>query len=197
MHSSQDASDIVADRNNSANICLLTGYHSTPTNPEEFCDDKLPHPGMPQFIDKSGTIDAEFSWFPKSSQLEFKNATLGFDTTQMGRRCDEWRRSLPDPTKFRPWVKGFFDGVPSAAGGKYTPEAASIRAGMESGKQLVTQLTTACPPLEKTDCEAVWLAWGECEASGQQVMRYTVEVEAAAGGAECEHEDGFAQRQPC
>ena len=74
---------------------------------------------MPHFIDKTGsrsveydsfscrssifdagTIDAEFSWFPKSDRLEFKNATLGFDTTQMGLRCDEFRRSLPDPTKF-------------------------------------------------------------------------------------------------
>ena len=62
---------------------------------------------------------------------------------------------------------------------------------MASGHQLVTQLTTACPQIQKTDCEAVWLAWGECEADGQQVMRYTIEVEAMAGGAECEHEDGW------
>ena len=94
-------------------------------------------------------------------------------------------------------MKDFFNGIPSAASGKYTPEAASIRASMESGKQLVNQFTTACPPLQKTDCNAVWLAWGECEADGHQVMRYTIEVEAAVGGAECEHEDGFSQRHAC
>eukprot|EP01052_Picozoa_sp_SAG31_P044065 SAG31_NODE_7550_length_1657_cov_2.932606_1_plen_297_part_00 len=176
-------------------VCLLTGYHSTPTNPEEFCDNNLPHHGMPKFIDQTGTHESTFDWFPKADQLEFKN--MGFDTTNMGLRCDAWRRSLPDPKKFRPWVKKVFDGVPSAASGKYTPEAASIRASMESGKQLVTKFTTMCPPLERTDCEAVWLAWGECEADRSQVMRYTIEVEAAAGGVECLHEDGFAERRAC
>ena len=147
-----------------------------------------------------GTIDANWSWFLEATSktaFEFTNKTLGFDTTQMGLRCDEYRRALPDPTKYRPWVRDFFAGVPSAASGKYTPAAASIRAGMESGKQLVTQYTMKCPPLEKTDCEAVWLAWGECQADGTQVVRYTVEVEAAAGGAACEHEDGFAKSRAC
>ncbi len=77
--------------NNSANICLLTSYHGTPTTPGEFCDDKLPHPGFPKFIDQSGTINAEWSWFPEAtakSSFEFSNTTLGFDTRQMGLRCD-------------------------------------------------------------------------------------------------------------
>ncbi len=77
------------------------------------------------------------------------------------------------------------------------PAAASIRAGMESGKKLVSSFMTQCPPLAKTDCEAVWLAWGECQADSMQVVRYTIEIEAAAGGAPCEHEDGFAQTRPC
>ena len=66
-------------------------------------------------------------------------------------RCDEYRRSLPDPAKYRPWVRDFFDGVPSAAGGKYTPAAASIRAGMESGKQVSTQSNAAVAPVMSRD----------------------------------------------
>ena len=60
--------------------------------------------GLPKFIDRTGTKEGEFAWFPGAGALEFKNVALGFDTTTMGLRCDNWRRSLPDPTRFRPWA---------------------------------------------------------------------------------------------
>ena len=171
----------------------------------EACDDDLPEPGLPHFIDKRGSVDAEFSWFPGAAELEFSNATLGFDTKGMGLVCDGWRRTMPDPTKYRPWVKAAFDGVPSFSHQQwvtksepYTPEAAALRAGLRSGQALVLNFTTPCPPPTKVDCAAVWLAWGECEADGSgRVMRYTVERDAVAGGAECPHDDGYSQKHPC
>ena len=51
--------------------------------------------------------------------------------------------------------------------------------------------------MRKTDCRAIWAAWGECQADGQQVWRYTVEEGAVLGGKACEHEDGLAQAFPC
>lgn len=78
---------------------------------------------MPHFIDKSGAIEAQWSDFPEAASktaFEFQNVKLGFDTTKMGLRCDGYRRSLPDPAKYRVWVREYFDGVPSAAGGKYS-----------------------------------------------------------------------------
>ena len=80
----------------------------------------------------------------------------------------------------------------------YTPEAAALRAGLRSGQALVLNFTTPCPQPTKVDCAAVWLAWGECEADGSgRVMRYTVERDAVAGGAECPHDDGYSEKHPC
>ena len=92
-----------------------------------------------------------------------------------------------------------FAGVSShpPADEKYTPAGAAARAKLRSGKALVLNFTRPCPALVKADCEAVWLAWGECQADGQQVRRYTVEKEPVLGGTACEHEDGFAASFPC
>ena len=103
------------------------------------------------------------------------------------------------------WVKAAFDGVPSFSHQQwvtknepYTPEAAALRAGLRSGQALVLNFTTPCPQPTKVDCAAVWLAWGECEADGSgRVMRYTVERDAVAGGAECPHDDGYSEKHPC
>lgn len=65
----------------------------------------------------------------------------------------------------------------------YTVEATAIRASLRSERVLVQNYTITCPPVTtKTDCAAIWVAWGGCEAGGLQVMRYTVEVEAVGGG---------------
>ena len=149
------------------------------------------------FIDQTGTVDADWTWFPGAAELEFVNETLGFDTGEMGLRCDEWRRVAPVKSKYRPWVKMAFEDVPSAATGPYTPEAAAIRAGLESGHALVLNFTEPCPELTKTNCNAIWVAWGECQVDGQQMMRYTVEDDAVGGGVPCQHRDGFALKRPC
>ena len=187
--------------NNSANICLLTGYHSTPSNPEAFCDAELAlrqHTGkLPKLIDQTGSKEATWADFPGAQQLEFVNQRLGFDTGNIGLRCNEWRRTMPSPALYRPWVRQRFEGVPSAAGGSYTPAAAAVRSSMASGRTLVLNFTQPCPALVKQDCQAIWVAWGECEAGGTQVMRYTVEQDAVLGGVECAHGDGFEQARAC
>ena len=81
--------------------------------------------------------------------------------------------------------------------GDYTPEAAGIRASMHSGLVLIHNFTQPCPTPTKADCHAIWVAWGECEADGYQVMRYTIEEYPRLGGFACEYSDGFAQRQRC
>ena len=60
--------------------------------------------------------------------------------------------SVPNAALYRPWVRQFFEGVPSHAGNqsigleeKYTPEAAALRAGLRSGKALVLNFTQPCP----------------------------------------------------
>ena len=176
-------------------MCLLFDYHGN-----EACDDKLPPPSAPNaFIDQTGAVRAEWAWFPEAANLEFVNASLRFDTTSIGLRCDGWRRHLPVAAKYRPWVKAAFEGVPSTASGEYSPEAAAIRAGLASGKALVQTFTEPCPPppAAKTECRAYWLAWGECEADGLQTMRYTIEDEPSAGALPCAYTDGYSQRQPC
>ena len=188
--------DNVFLNNSVGNICLLTSYH--PPNNER-CDWHLPKPGEPKFIDRRGSIEARWSWFPEStSTLEFVNTRLGFDTRTMGLRCDGWRKSLPLASLYRPWVQSTFAGVPSSGGGPYTPEAAAVRASMKSGLVLTQNFTRPCPvPVARTDCRAIWVAWGECQSSGQQIMRYTVEQSATTDGNPCEHEDGFARQRPC
>lgn len=103
--------------------------------------------GMPAsfYMDWSGSIDANWSWFPGASQLEFVNASLRFDTRQAGLYCDGWRRSVPDPTKYRPFVKHAFAsvmGIPEH--GHYTPEAAALRSGLRTGQALVLNFTIPC-----------------------------------------------------
>ena len=106
---------------------------------------------------------------------------------------------MPDPTKYRPFVKKAFDGVSAYAGrdSKYTPDAASIRSGLRSGNALVLNFTMDCPPLAKTDCEGVWLDFGECEKDGSKLMRFAVEKMAAAGGQPCDHLEGKTRRVSC
>lgn len=114
-----------------------------------------------------------------------------------GLYCDEWRRSLPDATKYRPFVKNAFAdvmGLPEH--GHYTPAAAELRSGLRTGQALVLNFTVPCPLLERRDCYGVWLAWGECGPSGQS-MRYTVEYTALAGGAACPWRDGHVAMQKC
>eukprot|EP01051_Picozoa_sp_SAG22_P008108 SAG22_NODE_600_length_8677_cov_18.222429_6_plen_309_part_00 len=193
--------------NNSRNICLLTSYYGTLKQPGEHCDEQLPVAGLPEFIDSRGSIEADWSDFPGATGagLEFVNEKLGFDTTAMGLRCDGWRRSMPDKSKYRSWVKTAFDGVPSFAGNQsigesqpYTPEAAALRAGLRSGLALINNFSAPCPLAKRRDCAGFWAASGECEADGSgQFMRYTVEVAAVAGGAACAHPDGFLQKRPC
>lgn len=154
-------------------------------------------------------MEAEWAWFKGAADLEFVNRTLGFDTRTMGLRCDEFRRSLPLASLYRPWVRRFFNGVPSAADGDYTPTAAALRAGLESGRALVLNFTRPCPPLPKAqDCRAIWVAAGECSPGGgalaitnttatMQVMRYTIEDEPTKGGVPCEFEDGLEHARPC
>lgn len=141
------------------------------------------------------------SQFPDATGtgFEFINPELRFDTREMGLRCDEFRRSLPSPAKYRPWVKAAFADVPSSppSDEKYTPAAAAARAKLRSGKALVLNFTEPCPPLSSSDCEAIWVAWGECQADGEQVWRYTIEKEPTLGGKACDHEDGFAQMFAC
>ena len=90
-----------------------------------------------------------------------------------------------------------FAGVPSAATGKYTPEAAAVRGSVRSGQALVLNFTQPCPPVAKADCSGWWADWGECETNGHKVVRFTVEVEAAGGGKPCAHMDGDAARHSC
>ena len=176
-------------------VCFLTSYHSANGTR---CDDELPLNGGDRFIDRGHSVQAQWGWFPGADHLAFVHAATGIDTNDAGLQCDEWRTSMPTKATYRAWVRRTFEAVPSdAAGGSYTPEAAELRASLHSGRQLVEEFTTACPPLKKTDCVGVWLAWGECEADGRQVMRYTVEQKAMAGGSACPREDGEVMRAPC
>jgi hypothetical protein len=67
---------------------------------------------------------------------------------------------------------------------------------MESGAKLL-EMAEPCPPLAKMDCVGELLPWGQCQADGKMVFRFTVEVEAALGGAPCAREDGEAVSPAC
>ena len=142
-------------------------------------------------------------WYPLHEEVPPEEQATAFCTDEpgfvdaTGLRCNEWRRTMPSPALYRPWVRQRFEGVPSAAGGSYTPAAAAVRSSMASGRTLVFNFTQPCPALVKQDCQAIWVAWGECEAGGTQVMRYTVEQDAVLGGVECAHGDGFEQARAC
>ena len=166
-------------------------------------------------LNADGSRNATFAEFPGADNLEFVLASEAIDTKKIGLRCDEFRRHMPMPHKYRPWVRQFFDGVPSFTPicwpkftgpaqekceqefNKYTPAAASLRASMRSGLKLLEDFTEPCPPLTSTDCEGELVPWGECEADGTMVMRFTVEAEAAMGGKPCERHDGEEVRVKC
>ena len=78
----------------------------------------------------------------------------------------------------------------------YTAAAATNIASMESGAKLL-EMAEPCPPLAKMDCVGELLPWGQCQADGKMVFRFTVEVEAALGGAPCAREDGGAVSPAC
>ena len=165
--------------------------------------------GLPAayYVDWSGSVDADWRWFPRANQLEFVNASLGFDTRRAGLFCDGWRRSIPDATRYRPFVKSAFAGIMALPEhGHYTPEAAALRSGVRTGRALLLNFTVPCPPPGRTDCTGVWLAWGECqmthqvgrgESTGGQLMRYTIETPALAGGEPCPLLDGQTSIRPC
>ena len=110
--------------NSVGNICMRTSYGSN----GRFCDDALEtahSPGwlpedkgalLSSYANRTGNRDGEWSWFPGHEQLEFVNRSLGIDTTQAGLVCDEFRRAIPDPKQYRPFVRKYFDGIPSFAG---------------------------------------------------------------------------------
>eukprot|EP00035_Acanthoeca_spectabilis_P000484 m.73609 g.73609 ORF g.73609 m.73609 type:complete len:246 (+) comp10237_c0_seq2:1814-2551(+) len=105
---------------------------------------------------------------------------------------------LPASRFLRPWVMRSFANLNATAGGRYTPEGAAARSSLRSGKTLLLNFSQPCPALlDKQNCEAVWLDWGECEADRTKILRFTVEREAIAGGVPCIHPDGYAQKVPC
>jgi hypothetical protein len=138
-------------------------------------------------------------WFPEANQLEFTNSTLGFDTRQAGLYCDGWRRSIPQASRYRRFVKEAFAGVMALPEhGHYTPAAAALRSSVRTGRALVLNFTVPCPThLPQMGCVGVWLGWGECQANGQMLMRYTVESAALGGGAACPWVDGYTSMHPC
>lgn len=156
--------------------------------------------GLPDshYVDWSGSIDAEWSWFAGAAQLEFFNASLRFDTRQSGLFCDGWRRRVPDAKQYRPFVKRAFDGVPALpAHGHYTPEAAELRSRVRTGRALVQNFTVACPALGNQDCVGIWLAWGECQRNNKQLMRYTIDTPALMRGKQCPWLDGYTKFVSC
>jgi hypothetical protein len=114
-------------------------------------------------IDASGTVDAEWAWFPRADSLEFTLTDPPIDTTRAGLRCDEFRKRMPNKATYRAWVRNAFDGVPShgplcsqadpsCPRWTYTPEAAAVRAGLRSGRKLLDE-SVLCPPLQRTNCQ--------------------------------------------
>jgi hypothetical protein len=198
--------------NNSKRFGFTTRFQNGSTVP--LYDDDAVHPpadpmrGGKRCITKADYTDAQFSDFPRHQQLEFKALGGAIDTTKIGLRCDEFRRSMPAKATYRAWARRYFDGVashcPICWGNAktpgcpivYTAAAATKIASMESGAKLLG-MTEPCPPLSKTDCEGELLPWGQCQADGKMVFRFTIEVEAALGGAPCAREDGEAVSLLC
>ena len=198
--------------NNSRRFGFSTRFRNGSTT--ELYDDEAIHPpadlmrsGKPCIV-KADYTDAQFSDFPQHQQLEFKALGGAIDTTKIGLRCDEFRRSMPIKAAYRAWARQFFEGVASqcpicwpntkAPGcpNVYTAAAATKIASMASGVKLLGMIEQ-CPPLVKTDCIGELLPWGQCQADGKMVFRFTVEVQAALGGAPCAHEDGESVPLPC
>lgn len=149
-------------------------------------------------MDWTGSGEGQWAWFPAADALEFVNATLGFDTRRAGLHCDDFRKTLPDAARYRPWVLAAFAGVSAVGSGGYTPAAAAVRSGLRTGQALLLNFTVPCPAVTpRVDCHAIWQDWGECEADGAKVVRYTVEADAAGGGRPCTHSDGYEERRTC
>lgn len=88
--------------------------------------------------------------------------------------------------------------MPLSAPNYYIDSGGSCGTGLRSGKALVLNFTVPCPPVQPTDCHAIWVAIGECETDGSGIMmRFTIEVDAMAGGVGCLHEDGYVEKRPC
>jgi len=184
--------------NSVGNICFSKGFGDGSLICDEALDKNSVHgEPMKSFINSDGSLEGDFTWFPGAADLELVNKSLGIDSNHAGLQCDEWRRSMPMKSLFRPWVKAFFEEVPSTASGDYTPEAAALRASMRSGMALTQNFTQPCPPLTKTDCVGVWLDWGECMSEKTKLRRFTIETEVAAGGIECDRLDGDVEAFSC
>ena len=85
-------------------------------------------------------------------------------------RCDSFVAHRP--LRWHAQGQGGARWRPEAAGGPTRPRPHRFALAGHSG--LVLNFTQPCPPLSKTDCSAIWVAWGECEADGTQTMRFTV-----------------------
>jgi hypothetical protein len=99
--------------NSVGNICMASG-HDSPTDGLH-CDDELTNNTahgllLDKYMDRTGSGEGEWAWFPGAAQLEFVNESLGFDTRRAGLVCDEFRRSMPVKAMYRPWLKTRFDG---------------------------------------------------------------------------------------
>ena len=204
--------------NNSNRFGFLTRFENGSL--VELFDEQAVHPPASHMSCKPCIIeadytDAEFSDFPKHEQLEFKAFGGAIDTTKAGLRCDEFRRSMPSKAEYRAWAREYFDGISSynpicrsrptkaeqqrcwhSKANTYSAAAATKIASMESGAKLLG-IHRACPPLTKSDCISELLPWGQCQANGKQVFRFTIQAEATLGGVPCEHEDGEPIVLPC
>jgi hypothetical protein len=163
------------------------------------CDQAIDKNGFAHWIDRRDSIDAMWSWFPHSRQLEFKHPLINVDTGRAGLRCDQWRKSMPSPAAYRPWVRAAFAHLNSSGGPTYSREIATEISGLRSGKHLLLGLTKPCPSPSSSsvDCEGVLLPWGQCEANGTQIMRWTVEQFGVGAGKPCEYRDGTELRVSC
>eukprot|EP01045_Picozoa_sp_COSAG04_P016197 COSAG04_NODE_1334_length_7181_cov_3.337334_3_plen_692_part_00 len=162
------------------------------------CDEDIEKDGFGHWIDQRDSIAANWSWFPKHAELEFVHPEIDVDTRRAGLRCDQWRTAMPSPAAYRPWVREAFAHLNSSGGPIYSMEAATEISGLHSGKHLLLDLNKPCPPPSaSSDCEAVLLPWGQCEADGTKVMRWTVERFNVGSGKPCKRRDGTEVRVAC
>eukprot|EP01043_Picozoa_sp_COSAG02_P025979 COSAG02_NODE_1481_length_12389_cov_15.643857_6_plen_286_part_00 len=126
------------------------------------------------------------------------DAAAVLDTSGMRPVSNDTVRALLNPKAWAAVRRRYFERVSALGHGHYTPEAAGLISGLRTGQALVLNFTRPCPRVPpRRDCHAVWLAWGECESSGTQTLRYTIEVDASGGGGACPLLDGTTRRVPC